>query len=241
MRNTKDLALDLDKLRLHTLVYGNSGTGKTTFAGTFPDPYFFDFNQGMLSLRGENIAYDEYYDNLRRPDAYLKFLAQIEKFKRDVKPFKTLVIDDWTSLGESTMRHIQLMNSNLDKTPNLHEWQMLVKKMHEALYDMKLLDVNIVAVALEEILKDDITGEIKNQPLIIGKKLSERSPGWFDEVYRCQVGRDKDRKPVYQILTTSARRYVAKSRLSGRLHCFEELEVPDYGELMKKIKEGGKT
>ncbi|GAH78650.1 unnamed protein product [marine sediment metagenome] len=43
MRNTKDLALDLDKLKLHILVYGNSGTGKTMFAGTFPKPYFFRF------------------------------------------------------------------------------------------------------------------------------------------------------------------------------------------------------
>lgn len=137
------------------------------------------------------------------------------------------------------MRDIQANNNHIDKTPDLHEWQVLAKKMFEAIYDLQLLDCHLVAIALEQCISDEISGEIKNQPLILGKKLPERSPGWFDEVYRMQVGRDKDRKPLYQILTKATRRYDAKSRLDGVKHCFDELEVPDYGHLMKKIK-GGK-
>ena len=32
------------------LVYGDSGSGKTYFAGTFPDPLFLDLEDGMRSL-----------------------------------------------------------------------------------------------------------------------------------------------------------------------------------------------
>ena len=53
MPNTKDLTFDA--LKLKVLVYGESGTGKTLFAGTFPKPLFFDFDGGMLTLRGKDI------------------------------------------------------------------------------------------------------------------------------------------------------------------------------------------
>ena len=49
--NTKDISIE--DLRLKVLVYGKSGTGKTTFACSFPKPYVFDFDNGMLSQRGK--------------------------------------------------------------------------------------------------------------------------------------------------------------------------------------------
>jgi len=238
MRNTKDLAMDIAKLRFNALIYGGSGTGKTTSAGTFPEPYFFDFNRGMLSLRGEDVKYDTYVDeDLRRPDAFRKYLDQVRRFKKELA-FKTVVIDDLPTMAECVMRDIQLANGTIEQTPNLHEWQIIAKKVFEAIYELQMLDCHLVVIALEECIKDDVTGEIVNQPLIMGRKLSERSPGWFDEVYRMQVGRDKNRNAVYQILTKSTRRYVAKSRLDGKLHCFNELEEPDFEGLMKKIKGG---
>ncbi len=234
--NTKDITTE--NLKLRVMVYGKSGTGKTTFAGTFPKPYFFDFNMGMLSLRGKDIVYDTFVDeDLAHPTAYRRFLKRVDEVKDE--KFETVVVDDFPSMCECMMRNIQMTNGTLEKTPNLHEWQLLVRRGEEAFHRFKLLGFNVVFIALEKVLTDEVTGEIKNIPLIMGKALPERSPGWFDEVFRAQVDRDKEGKAVYHLLTTAARRYEAKSRLAGMSHCFSELETPDYKVLMNKIKEEG--
>lgn len=239
MRNTKDLALDLDKLKLHILVYGISGTGKTTFAGTFPKPYFFDFDRGMLSLRGQDISYETYLDeDLTRPDAYRRFLEQMHRFKKSLNGFETIVVDSLTTLSESMMYHIQFLNGTITKQPTLQDWGMGVAKLRDLFHEIMAFDCHTIVTAHEEMIKDELSGEIVNRPLVIGQKLPPRIPLWFDEIYRAQVGRDKNRNPVYQLLTTAMRRYTAKSRMNGKLKCFEELEVPDYKSLMKKIKGG---
>ena len=72
---------------------------------------------------------------------------------------------------------------------------------------------HLVVVAHEQVLQDEITGEMLVRPLIVGKKLPAQLPLWFDEVYRMQVSRDKDAVPSYDMLTASDIKYTAKTRL----------------------------
>ena len=60
MANTKNITVE--NVELKVLVYGDSGTGKTTFLSTFPNLYVFDFDVGVLSIRGKDVEYDVYYD-----------------------------------------------------------------------------------------------------------------------------------------------------------------------------------
>ena len=53
MLNAKDISIE--NLKLKILVYGKSGTGKTSFACCFPKPYIADFDNGMLSQRGRDV------------------------------------------------------------------------------------------------------------------------------------------------------------------------------------------
>ena len=91
-------------------------------------------------------------------------------------------------------------------------------------------------VAHEQIVQDEITSEVWILPLIVGKKLPGQLALYFDEVYRSQVGKTKEGKPSYQMLTTADIRYTAKSRLNVLQPLEDGLT---YQGIMGKVK-GGK-
>lgn len=73
---------------------------------------------------------------------------------------------------------------------------------------------HLVVIAHEQMIQDEITGEVMVRPQIVGKKLPAQLPLWFDECYRAQVSRTKDGLPIYSLLTAADLKYTAKSRLN---------------------------
>ena len=234
--NTKDIKTD--NMKLKVLVYGGSGTGKTFFCGTFPKPYFFDFDGGMLTLQGRNVEYDTYKDEnpTGRPTAFANFEAKLtEMYSRGWEnfPYETVVLDSMTTMQEAAMRYIKHTNRTMSKMPTLQEWGMLIDKLQEVLYKVTSLRTHVVVTAHEQVIQDDLTSEIMVLPLITGKKLPDRLPLWFDEVYHSRVERGKERQPVYQMMTVAERKYKAKSRL----RCFEQLETSlSFDRMMAKLR-----
>jgi len=220
--NAKDI--DITKLKLKVMVYGKSGTGKTTFATTFPKPYIFDFDNGMLSQRGKDIPYDVY-----GKEDWLKFESKLSEFEKDC-PFETLVIDSVTTMEEYLLDH--LIELTRKPRPTQLEWGQLVLDLADVFLRINKFKVNVLVVAHEEMVQDGLTGEVITRPLIYGKKLPVQLPLFFDEIYRAQTSRDDKGKSVYQILTTADTRYIAKSRLA----CLEPVEVPDYKVIIGKVK-----
>lgn len=221
--------ISVEGLKLKVLAYGKSGTGKTTFACTFPKPYIFDFDGGMLSQRGKDIEFDTYH-NWKSFEMKLRELEQVCKYE-------TLVIDSVTTMQEYMMAEILSLNKRSE--PTLHEWGRLIDWMQGLFLKMTKMVHHIVVVAHEQVMQDEITSEILVLPLIVGKKLPAQLPLWFDEVFRCQTTRSPiGGKPVYQILTTADVKYTAKSRLG----CLDSVEVPDYNVIISKLKAsvGGK-
>lgn len=241
MANTKDIKTD--NMKLKVLIYGGSGTGKTTFAGTFPKPYFFDFDGGMLTLKGKDVEYDTYVDKnpAGRPTAWSDFEAKITSLYeagRDQFPYESVIIDSMTTLQECCMRYIQYNNRSASKMPTLQEWGMLIDKLQDTLYKVTSLDCNVVVTAHEQVIQDDLTSEILVLPLISGKKLPDRLPLWFDEVYHARVERGKNREPIYQVMTVAERKYKAKSRL----RLFEQFETDfGYDKMVAKLRASQKS
>ncbi len=232
--NTKDITTENLKFRM--MVYGDSGTGKTTFLATFPNLYIFDFDVGVLSIRGKDVEYDIYYDeDITHPTAYKKFEKKLDEFFKDC-PYATIGIDSFTTLQRAMMNQVQYLNvKHVGKNLSQEEWGILIGRIERLFYKLISTPVHLVVTAHEIVAEDPISGEITNRPLVYGKKLPGMIPLWFGEVYRTQVEYDKNRKRQYRLLTAATRRYMAKSRLG----CFNELETPDYEVLMKKIKEEG--
>ena len=233
MSNTKDITTD--NLKIKVLVYGDSGTGKTTFISTFPKPYIFDFDNGLLSIRGKDVDYDVYYDeDVRHPSAYSSFEKKIDEFFKECE-YETIGIDSLTTLQRALMNEVQYVNQkHIGKNMTREEWGIVIGRLERLFYKLVHAPCNLVVTAHEIVTEDPITGEITNRPLVYGQKLPGMIPLWFGEVYRAQIEYDKERKRVYRVLTAATRRYTAKSRI----RCFSELEVPDYEVLMRKIEEG---
>jgi hypothetical protein len=230
-------------MKLKVLVYGGSGTGKTTFAASFPKPFFFDFDGGLLSVRGRDIEYETYQDkSVTRPDAFEKFNQRLEEMHTALQgghlPFQTIVLDSITTMQESMLRSIQYANRTLGKQTTLQEWGMLVGKMEDVLYRISSLNVHMVTIAHEQIVQDELSSEIMILPLIVGKKLPDRLPLWFDEVYHSRVDRGLAGRPVYQMMTVADRKYKAKSRLN----CFDVIESGlSYQVMIDKLSRPART
>ena len=199
--NAKEISIE--GLKLKVLIYGKSGTGKTTFASTFPKPYVFDFDGGMLSQRSKDVDFDTY-------DTWNGVLSKLEELERE-KKYETLVLDSVTTMQEYMMKQILTLTRKPRGTQ--YEWGILVLDLKDLFLRLSKMAPNIVITAHEIILQDEITTEIIVQPLVYGKKTPGQMPLWFDEIYRMQVGRTKEGKPEYQMLTTADVKYTAKSRL----------------------------
>ena len=235
MANAKELTPEGAKLNI--LIYGKSGTGKTSFACCFPKPFVFDFDKGMLSQRGRDVEYETY----KGATAYQDFEVSFKEMERECK-YETIVLDSVTTMQEYLLDKILLVNKR--PMPTLNEWNTLIAELKDLFMRLTKMGKHLVVVAHEQVLQDDITGEMLVRPLIVGKKLPEMLPLWFDEVYRAQVSRTKDSVPSYDILTASDIKYTAKTRLG----CLEPVEswskdgkmVNAYEMIVGKMRGGGK-
>lgn len=219
--NAKDI--NISDVKLKVLVYGANGTGKTTFAGSFPRPYFFDFDGGMLSLAGSDIDYDTFL-------SYDKAIGMLHRIEKD--SFQTIVFDSMTRMSDLLMDSVQSINHTRGRQPTLPEYGAFLTRMRNDLISILKIDKNIVFTAHEELFRDEVTGEVFCLPLLIGK-MRHRIGLYFDEVYRAYTEVKKG-ETEYLLLTRASRRYTAKSRLG----CLPSRMTPSYENIITAITEG---
>ena len=92
-----------------------------------------------------------------------------------------------------------------------------------------------VVTAHLNIQKDDITGAIIAQPLIVGQ-LAQRIPGYFGEVLYASH-RIINKIPMYVLQTVNAGLYHARSNISGKSHLLDDYVPNDFNEIFKMAKE----
>jgi hypothetical protein len=209
--NAKEI--NTSNLKLKVLLYGKSGTGKTTFACSFPRPYIFDFDNGMLSQRGKDVEFDTVTD-------YGSVGLQLSKLESSC-PYETVVLDSITTMQELHMNYILAQNGK--KMPTMNEWNILISNTTDLFMRLTALKRHLVVIAHEQLIQDEITGEVLYRPIIAGKKTADRLPLWFDECYRTQIGKTKEGSPVGQLVTTADVKFMAKSRHN----CFAPIQ--DWG------------
>lgn len=241
--NAKDLSLS--NLKINNLVYGKSGTGKTTWACGFPKPFVFDFDGGMLSQRGRDVEYETYgVSGEMKGIAFQKFEAKLKEFESKPGQFETYILDSITTMQEYRLEF--LTSASGKPRPTQYEWGMLVLDLRDYMLRLTKLKGHLVVIAHEVLVQDEVTGEVLVEPVIYGKKLPAQLPLWFDEVYRAQTSRTSKSEVQFEMLTYASTKYSAKSRLG----CLPEVLVwsrggkpmNSYQLVMEKMKgvEGGK-
>lgn len=235
-QSAKDINPYTDNIKAYVL--GNYGTGKSVFASSFPTPgYVFDFDQGIKTYRGMDWDYDTIPLTATGWTQFDKLIKEVAKAV-DEKKYKTVVLDSTTSMTDCAMsRALQIDPKRSDSGGplwNVH-FQIVKNLVEPKLKQLLSLNCNVVLTGHWNITTDPKSGDIISiDPLLTGQ-LSQKVPGYFDEVYATGTG-TKDGKEVFYVRTTTFGHYRSRSRLSGKLGLLPARIPNDYPSLMEAIK-----
>lgn len=227
MPNTKDLKISKIKI----LVWGKPKSGKTFFFRTFPKPakaYMFDPN-GILSLRGEDIEYEEY----NGPSGYRQFRIDIES---DIKKgvIRSIMVDSLSTLQQCMMKSVQEENIKRTENYQIQEYMIYFSRLRALLIDLINYPVHLLFTAHQQTLEDKVTGDVSILPSIYGKEMPDEFPMYFDEVYHTEIKPHRNEPSEYFLRTQPTNLIVAGGRID-RDNVLDNLEVPDFKAIMEKV------
>lgn len=236
MANLSDLKPSNKKT---VLIYGESGSGKTCFAASFPGPiHYYDFDGKVSSaaqyLKGSAKLGEISYDDCTPkkgfdPGAFIN--DEIGKIKDSGSvPYGTIVIDSLTTFADATMAYLMKMNPGIKRiitrgaqAPALQDYGIFRLYMKAFISGVLALPCNVVFTAHVHVDKDEHTGRLIYHPMMAGK-LAYELPIYFEEVYVSYV---KDGK--YFAQTQADSKYQCRSQIRGL-----PKEIPlSYEELIK--------
>lgn len=227
MPNTKDLKISKIKI----LVWGKPKSGKTFFFRTFPKPakaYMFDPN-GILSLRGEDIEYEEY----RGPSGYRQFRIDLESdMKKGV--IKSAMIDSLSTLQQCMMQDVQEENVKRTENYQIQEYLIYFIRLRALVIDLINYPVHLLFTAHEQVLENKITGDVAVLPSLYGKDMPNEFPMFFDEVYHTEVKPHRNEPSEYFLRTQPTNLIVAGGRVD-KDNVLDNLEVPNFKTMMEKV------
>jgi hypothetical protein len=229
--SAKDVTVNTEWLKV--MCVGESGTGKSIFASTFPTPGFlFDFGKEVISYRGKDFDYEQYDLTAKGWANFEKTYTEVKK-KVDEKKYCTVVIDNLSAMTDTCMEKAMQLDPKRSATGG-PLWQVhyaMVKNLMEGrLRQMLNLNCNLVFIAHLDTIKDEEGAVIGVEPAMTGK-LSADVPAYFDEVYYCTVRREGgDTKWFVQ--TVPIGRNHGRSRLSGMERLLPDLVENNYNEII---------
>ncbi|MFA6973100.1 MAG: AAA family ATPase [Gallionella sp.] len=235
-----------DAMQKHfaALVYGGSGSGKTRLLKTCRRPIHIDsFDpQGTVTIRDEIkagwVLADTRWENEDpwKPTSFKKWDTEYERRQRDgyFQHIGTYAIDSATTWASAAMNQVLLTakgGSRAGTQPWENDYLPAMYMIENAIKDFLTLPCDIVLLAHENTLKDDVTGKLYVTPLFVGK-LQQKIPLLFTELYYAQTTRTSA-GIKYSLLTQSDGTFRARTRL-GKEGLFIQAEEPDIKMLLKK-------
>lgn len=226
MKNLKDWKGDTIKF----CFIGDTGSGKTRAAGTFPKPYLFSFDGGVDTLGGLDIDYDVYIDADRRnPSAYQRFKKDWETISKDGK-YQTIILDNVTNLSKCILDQLIYDNQLVDKNLGDKSWD-LFRIVKNRMYDVVTSTLSIqkygICTFLPEWEADRNTGETRVLPATEGR-FRQEIPAWFGEVYYFHTEKKPGSNPRHFVRTKTDGKFIAKSRIDEALKKKGKQGMPEF-------------
>lgn len=221
--STKDAATNNG---VKMLVYGRAGVGKTTLCAAAPNPIILSAESGLLSLRGYDIPVIEIKTMQDLWDSYSYLTGS------DGSKYETICLDSISEIAEVVLAD----NKKATKDPRQAYGEMATQMQEIVRAFRDLPRFNVYFSAKEEYIKDEF-GVSRFGPSMPGRQVGPAMPYFFDEVFRLDVGKDKEGKPFRYLATQADIQYEAKDR-SG---CLDRFEAPSLAHIINKIKNSNPT
>jgi len=225
---------------INVLVYGESGVGKTTFAGSAAKKFktvILSAEGGLLSLK-KNMPEGVDYIVIKSFDDFIEAHNWLSMHK-DANKYDTIVIDSLTEIQQACMDYLlkeRAKDSGMGDyvQPQIKDWGALNSVMTKAIKYFRDIPKNLIITALSERSTNEETLETKIQPMLQGK-LKENVAAYFDEVFylhtRERKTKEGSKETVHVISTENCGKWLAKDR-SGNL---KPLVKPDFLEIYNTI------
>lgn len=207
--------------RIKAVIYGSSGTGKTTLLGTLPESetMIISAEAGLLCLSDKEIdvweikSFDEMYN-------VFNFLKTEPASK-----YTSVCIDSLTEISSMLVDSLQKKPEFKDPKMALKMWGEYSNKMTALIKAFRGIDKNVVFTALPESINDG--GMVIKKPYIKGSSVQTMLLSYFDEAF--YLYSDSEGKRFLQ--TQPDNMAEAKDR-SGKL---SNPEQPDLSMIFAKI------
>lgn len=227
------------------LIYGDSGTGKTTLAGSADEVpnmrpvLFVDIEGGTESLRHSYPSVETV-----RVTSWKEMQQVYDVLHSGDHEYKTVVLDSLSEIQKFNMYTI--MNDLTQKRPDLdpdvpgmREWGKNLEQMRKFVRAFRDLEMHTIFTALNMTDKDQKTGLTTMKPMLSGK-LANEVAAFLDIVayyYVKQIGSGEDAEFRRLLLTQKTDAQVAKDR-SGLLPMIvEDPTMKSLHQLMTTAKE----
>lgn len=249
---------------LRVLAYGKPGGGKTTFALSFPKPiYVFDFDNGLPEETIYGVTSDLYYDfdirNIPLPElAYSKFQKKWMEILTGKSKYATVILDTFTGYQDAIGNYIRKMNNWTGEIPanmTLKYYGGMSEYSIKLANDMRMLKgTNIVVTAYEQLIKDEVSGDVLSGPAMAGNKGVPKIIGSFSDMFYFSSKNAQGKGMKFETYVMQYGRYDAKTRLSitdknGDIHHVFDGAIQEdlsyqviaqkYDELEEKLRKEG--
>jgi hypothetical protein len=202
------------------LIYGDSGTGKTTLAGSADEVpamrpvLFVDMEGGTESLRHSYPGVETV-----RVTTWKEMQIVYDELYAGGHGFQTVVLDSLTEIQKFNMYTIMAAvvqkRPDLDEdVPSMREWGKNLEQMRKFVRAFRDLEMHTIFTALNMTDKDQKTGATLMKPQLSGK-LANEVAAFLDIVgyyYVKQIGAGDDMEFKRLLLTQKTDQQVAKDR-----------------------------
>ena len=188
--------------KIKALVYGASGSGKTTFAGTAKNAIFASAEGGLLSIADKLPNYVEIKSLQDLKDLHLYLKTQPHNFE-------TVVIDSITEINDIIKSDIE---KRTGKAMQLQDWGTLAKDIKTILRNFRDLPMHVLFIAQEMVDEKDENGTASKVVPSLNGKASTEIAYFMDIVGYVYITKTGDHK----VITGSNARLLTKDR-SGQI------------------------